>query len=280
MEEKTIYEVKKILTEINEMGFEIVSILKENNKSIENKANIGLISANELFANTKVFSYLLFESFWKLSKQIVENIENPLIQPWLRVYIEKSCDIFLYFEKSESEREQVVYKYWLCAIGFSKEENRTLNYDFFMNLLKDSTQKQKFLDLKTKGFPSKEFNKTWHELFSAITEDNLPKCIEKYFLNMHDKLLTKEQISNFWGDMSLYHHPNILTINSIEIEKMDKSHLYRCFALMVLCARSLIYFFTKEIIKMPEKDFTNEFIKKINNLTNELHRLRIPNDTE
>ena len=271
MTDELIQEVKKALNEICKRGFKIADILKKRNKEIEDRANSGLISINELFADTNIFYYSLFESFWKLFRQVSEDIENPLIQPWIRVFIEQSCDIFLYSEKNEDEKKQITYKYWLCALGFSKEKVRNLDYDFFMNLLKDSTQKQKFLDLKTKGFPSKEFNKTWHELFSAITEDNLPKRIEKYFLNMHDKFLTKEQISNFWGDMSLYHHPNILTINSLVIERGDKSHIFRCFSLMTLCARSLIHLFTKEIIKMPEEDFTEEFNKKINNLIEELH---------
>ncbi|MBS3094881.1 hypothetical protein J4474_04400, partial [Candidatus Pacearchaeota archaeon] len=85
-------EIKEILREIYEKGFEITSILKENNKVTLDKANAGEISVNELFADTNVFYYSLFESFWKLFKQVSENIENPLVQPWIRVFIEQSCD--------------------------------------------------------------------------------------------------------------------------------------------------------------------------------------------
>ncbi len=279
LSQEIIKEVKETLKEIYEKGFEIADILKEKNQPIEKKANLGLINVNELFADTDIFYHSLFESFWKLFKEVADNLDNSLVQPWIRVFIEQSCDIFLYSEKSKEKKEEITHKYWLCALGFSKEQVKNLNYDYFIDLLKDPKEKQKFLDLKRMGFPSSEFNKIWHEIFSAITEPNLPNCIEKYFLNMNNKRLTKKQISDFFGDMSLYHHPNILTINSLEKDIRNKSHIFRCFALMAICGRSLIYFFAREIIKMPEKDLDEDFIKKMNTQITELNKIRIKNDT-
>lgn len=261
-----INEIKKILKEIYERGFEITSVFKERNKIILEKANSGKISSNELFADTNIFYYSLFESFWKLFKQVSENIENPLIQPWVRVFIEQACDIFLYNEKSQGEKEQLNYLYWSCAIGFSKNITQDLNYDFFINLIKDANKKRKFLELKRDNFPSEFYNKTWHELFSAITKSNLPNSIEKCFFNLDDKNITKEKIANFFGDMSLYHHPNILTINNLTLEKKDKSHLFRCFVLMYLSSKSLIRFFANEVIKEPNRILSKDIgdrVKKI-----------------
>jgi hypothetical protein len=267
-------EIKEILKEIYERGFDITIILKEQNKTILDKANSGKITPNELFADTNVFYYSLFESYWKLFKQVSENIENPLLQPWVRVFIEQACDIFLYNEKSPDEKEQLTYLYWSCAIGFSKNVTKDLNYDFFINLIKDPDKKQKFLDLKKDNFPSEFYNKTWHELFSAINKSNLPNAIEKYFFNLEDKSLTKEQIANFFGDMSLYHHPNILTINSLTLEKEDKSHLFRCFALMYLSSKSLIRFFAKDIIQEPNKILSEDIENKVKNIIKSLKESR------
>ena len=267
-------EIKEILREIYEKGFEITSILKENNKVTLDKANAGEISVNELFADTNVFYYSLFESFWKLFKQVSENIENPLVQPWIRVFIEQSCDIFLYNEKTKEEKEQTTYLYWSCALGFSKNTTKNLDYNFFINLIKDADKKQKFLELKKDNFPSEFYSKTWHELFSAITKSNLPNNIEKYFFNLGGKTLTKEQISNFFGDMSLYHHPNILTINSLNLEKEDKSHLFRCFALMYLSSKSLIRFFANDVIKEPSKVLSKDVENRVNNLIKNLKESR------
>src|SRR3989344_6959082 len=144
MTDELIQEVKKALNEICKRGFKIADILKRRNKEIEDRANSGLISINELFADTNVFYYSLFESFWKLFKQVSENIENPLIQPWIRVFIEQSCDIFLYNEKSKEKKEQLTYLYLSCAIGFSKNATKDLDYNFFINLIKDTDKKQTF----------------------------------------------------------------------------------------------------------------------------------------
>lgn len=272
--EEKINEIKKVLGEICERGFEITGILKEKNKLILDKANSGKISPNKLFSDIDVFYYSLFESFWKLFKQVSENIENPLIQPWMRVFIEHSCDLFLYNQKTDEEKEQITYLYWSCALGFSKNTAKDLDYDFFINLIKDRTKKQKFLDLKKDNFPSEFYNRTWHELFPAITKCNLPSEIEKYFFNLDGKNLTKKQISDFFGDMSLYHHPNILTINSLNMEKGDRSHLFRCFALMYISSKNLIRFFANEIIKIPEKDMSKDFTSRANQLFKELKNLK------
>jgi len=265
-----INEIKEVLNKIYEKGFEITNVLKKNNKSILEKANSGKITPNELFADTDIFYYSLFESFWKLFKQVSEDIENPLIQPWVRVFIEQACDIFLYNEKSKEEKEQLTYLYWACAIGFSKNVTKYLNYDFFINLIKNQDKKQKFLDLKKDNFPSEFYNRIWHELFSAINKSNLPNTIEKYFFNLDDKNLTKEQIANFFGDMSLYHHPNIITINSLNMEKENKSHLFRCFALMYLSSKSLIRFFANEIIQEPDKILSEDIENKIKKIIKRL----------
>lgn len=269
-----IDEIKEVLNKIYKNGFEITNVLKEKNKSLLEKANSGKISPNELFADTDIFYYSLFESFWKLFKQVSENIENPLIQPWVRGFIEQACDIFLYNEKSKEEKEQLNYLYWSCAIGFSKNITKDLNYDFFINLIKNPDKKQRLLDLKKDNFPSEYYNKTWHELFSAITKSNLPNAIEKYFFNLDGKTLTKEQIANFFGDMSLYHHPNILTINSLTLEKEDQSHLFRCFALMYLSSKSLIRFFAKDIIQEPNKILSEDIENKVKDIIKSLKESR------
>jgi len=257
--DKTIYEIKETLNEIYKKGSEIRDILKEkhNHPSMKSK--------EEILIYPEIFYYSLFESFWKLFKIISDNIENPLIQPWIRVVIEQYSDIFWYSQKSETEKKEIACKYWLCALGFVGGTQGNLNYDGFLSFLGDANEKSKFSLLKSEGYLPKKIHKEWHNLFAPVNENSLPNFMEKYFLNLKGNSIKRSQLDRFYRDMSLYHHPNII-IDSLEREFNDKSHIFRCFTLMSVCAINLIKFSAEEIIKKPKINFPEDFYKKIDEL--------------
>lgn len=272
---QTIQEVKDALEEIYKKGFEIRDILKEkyNNPTIifSNFRTVNGIflprsyTDAKLSVNPDIFYFLLFENFWKLFKIISDNIENPLVQPWIRIIIEQSSDIFLYSEKKEIEKKEIACKYWLCVLGSLGGKQGNLDYDNFLDFLEDGDEKSKFTGLKKKGYPKKEFHRISHELFHSVSENNLPQSIEKYFLNLKGNFISKSQLCDLYRDMSLYHHPNII-MNKLGEEFDDKFHIFRCFTLISVCGISLIKSSTEEIIKEPERDLNEEFNKKINEL--------------
>lgn len=264
-EEITLKEVSETLREIYEKGFEIRDILKEKNNRSSKR------STEELLVDPDLFYYQLFESFWKLFKIVSDNIESPLIQPWIRIIIEQSSDIFFYSQKSEDKKKEIACKYWLCALGFVGGKQGNLNYDNFLNFLKNQKDKSKFIELKKKGYPIKKVHELWHELFPNINEDNLPSFIEKYFINLKENFINKSQLDLFYKDMSLYHHPNILITTNLEIELNNKSHIFRCFTLMSVYAISLIKFSAEEIIIKPEINLSEDFHKKVNELIRKLY---------
>lgn len=251
-------EIKEVLKEINEKGFEIRDILKEQHKSSFRRP------VEELLVDPDLFYYSLFESFWKLFRIINENIENPLVQPWIRVIVELSSDIFWYSKKSEIEKKEIACEYWLCAIGLVGGKQGSLNYETFLSILEDTNEKNKFLTLKNEGYPPDKIHKTWHKLFPTVNE-TLPSFMEEYFVNLNGNYIKRSQLNQLFRDMSLYHHPNII-MGDLEREFKDKSHIFRCFALISVCAMSLIKFSAKGIIKKPEINFSEEFDKKINEL--------------
>lgn len=261
---KEINEVKETLKEIYEKGFEIRNVLKEKYNYISLRSKTGIL------IDPGLFYYSLFESFWNLFKIVSENIENPLVQPWIRVIIEQSSDIFWYSQKNENEKKDIACIYWLCALGFVGGKQRDLNYDDFLDILDDPKKKTKFLELKKGGYPIKKIHNEWHHLFPSVSEDCLPSFMEKYFLNMGGNFIKKSQLDHFYRDMSLYHHPSIL-MNKLEEELSDRSHLFRCFALISFCGMSLIKFTTEEIIDNPTPDFIEELNKKINLLFKKLY---------
>ncbi len=265
MSENNLKEINETLKKIYEKGFEIRDILKEKHNHSSGRP------VEEVLIDPELFYYSLFESFWKLFESLSCNIENPLIQPWIRIIIEQSSDIFLYSKKSENEKKEIACKYWLCALGFVGGKQGNLNYDNFLNFLDNQKAKPKFIKLKENGYSIKEIHKLWHELFSPINENSLPSLIEEYFINLKGNFINKSQLDLFYRDMSLYHHPNILIINNLETELINKSHIFRCFTLMSACAISLIKFSVKEIIKKPEIDFSEDFYRKINELIKKLY---------
>jgi len=256
-----IQEVKEALSGIYEKGFEIRDILK-NKYNYQSGRPV-----EEILTDHDLFFYSLFESFWKLFKMVSNDIENCLVQPWIRVLLEQSYDIF-YLQGSENK--EVASKYWLCALGFVGGEQGNLNYDNFLNFLDDSKKKSKFFELKEKGYLAKDVHRLWHKLFPDMSEDNMPKFIEGAFINVKGNPIGKSQLDLFYRDMSLYHHPNIIMEN-LEREFKDKSHIFRCFSLISMCGMSVIKFLTNKVIKQPEKNFDEKFYRKVNELINKLH---------
>jgi len=109
-----------------------------------------------------------------------------------------------------------------------------------------------------------------HNLFPPISEDRLPEEIKQYFLNMNLNSIKKEQLDLFFRDMSLYHHPSIM-INNLEKEFKDKSHVFRCFALISLCGLSLIRFSIDKIQYTPKDISIKELNEKVNELIKKLY---------
>ncbi len=264
MSETDIQEIKEALKEIYEKGFDIRDILKEKYNYSSRR------SKEEILIDPDIFYYSLFESFWKLFKIIGDNIENPLIQPWIRVIIEQSSDIFWYYQKSEIEKKEIACKYWLCALGFVGGKQGNLNYDNFLYFLEDTNKKNKFLVLKKEGYPSIKIHREWHNLFPSVSESNLPDFIEKYYLTLKGNSIKKLQLEMFFRDMSLYHHPNLI-MSKLGKEFEDKSHMFRCFALLSICGMSLIRFSLEEVINIPEPKLIEELNNKINVLFKKLY---------
>jgi hypothetical protein len=260
MKTENIEETKQILKEIYEEGFNIRDFLKEKYNSFSKKPK------EEILTDPNLFYYSLFGDFWKLFKLISKNIENPLIQPWIRVIIEQSCDILWYYQ--QDEKREIVARYFLCILGLLGGKQGDLNYDSFLKLI--PKEKNKFEELKVKGYPIKEFHKLMHNLFPPISEDRLPEEIKEYFLNMNLNSIKKEQLDLFFRDMSLYHHPSIM-INNLEREFENKSHVFRCFALISLCGLSLIRFSIDKTQYVSKEGFIEELNKKVNELIKKLY---------
>ncbi len=265
-------EIRETLKEIYEKGFEIRNILKEKHNYPSKR------SKEEMLIDPEIFYYSLFESFWRLFKIISENIKNPLIQPWIRVIIEQASDIFWYYHKNEIEKKEISCKYWLCALGFVGGKQGNLNYDRFLDFLENKNEKNKFLTIKNEGYPPEKIHRIWHDLFPSINENSLPDFMEKYFVNLSGNSIKKFQLDRFYRDMSLYHHPNIV-MDNLEREFNDKSHIFRCFTLMLTCAISLIKFSMEETIKEKQEiNFSENFYKKVNELVKKLYKGRNKNE--
>jgi hypothetical protein len=260
MKQQTIKEAKETLKEIYEEGFRIRDIWKEKYNGTPSGKSI-----NEIMINPDLFQYSLFENFWKLFKIISDNIETPLVLPWIRLIIEQESDIFDYYSKKNDEKKkELACKYWLCVLGFLGGKEGNLDYSDFLELIQNRTDKQKFLELKEKGYPSKNFHIRWNDLFEPVSEDKIPDSIERYLLNMNGNPIKKIQVDRFYKDMSLYHHPNLTITPKVEKEFEDKSHLFRCFALISFFGISLIKFSTEEILKNPDEEFMKGINKKVN----------------
>jgi hypothetical protein len=255
-------ELEETLKEIYESGFEIRDILKEK----YNYPSINPVS--EILVNPNLFYFSLFESFWELFKIISSNIESPLVQPWIRVIIEQSSDIFWYSKEMDESKKEIACEYWLCALGFLGGKQGNLDYNDFLDILNNHKKKSKFLELKNNGYPKKEFHKIWHNLFPPINENRLPDIIEKYYLTLKGNSIKKLQLEMFFRDMSLYHHPNLI-MNNLEKEFKDKSHMFRCFALLSICGMSLIRCSIEKKFCKIEKKKIKELNKKINSLFQE-----------
>lgn len=263
--EGTTLEAKEILREIYEKGFEIRDILKEK----YNSSSINPVS--EILVNPNLFYFSLFESFWRLFKIISNNIENPLVQPWIRVLIEQSSDVLWYSNETDESKKEIACEYWLCALGFLGGKEGNLNYNDFLDILNNSKKKSKFLELKNNGYPKKEFHKIWHKLFPPINEDRLPDIIVRYYSTLKENPIKKLQLEMFFRDMSLYHHPSLI-MNELENEFKDKSHVFRCFALLYICGMSLIRFSIEKGICKKEK--IEELNEKVNNLFQKFGEIR------
>jgi hypothetical protein len=266
MKKESVEEVKLTLTAIYQDGFTIGDFLKEKYNSFSSRPK------EEILTDPDLFSYSLFGDFWRLFKLISENIENPLIQPWIRVIIEQSCDLIWYSQ--QNEKKELATKYFLCILGLLGGKQGDLNYDSFLKLI--ITGKNKFEELKNKGYPIKEAHKLMHNLFPPISEDRLPEEIKKYFLTMNLNSIKKEQLDLFFRDMSLYHHPSIM-INNLEREFENKSHIFRCFALISLCGLSLIRFSIDNLQYIPKDDSIEELNKKVNELIKKLYLIKNEN---
>jgi hypothetical protein len=263
MDDEIVQEVKEVLKEIYEVGFEITESLKKQYNLLSSRPT------EEILIGSELFSYSLFELFWRLFKRVSENIENPLTQTWIRIIIEQASD-FIWCSKNKNN--DVVCKYWLCCLGFVGGKQRNLEYDKFLELLQNPKTKFRFLKLKNDGYPVKKIHKEFHNLFPAISEDCLPSFIEKYFLNTRGNSINKKQLDMFYRNMSFYHHPSIL-MNKIDYEFEDKSHLFRCFTLISFCGMGLIKYSTEKLLKDSEDSFDN-LNKKISNLIKKLYDKR------
>ncbi len=267
--EKNLNEVKETLKEIYERGFEIRDILKEKYNKVSNK------SKEEILIDPELFQYSLFENFWRLFKIVSDNIETPLVLPWIRLIIEQASDIFDYHSrKNDEKKKELACKYWLCALGFLGGKEGDLEYPDFLEFLQNRMDKKKFSNLKEKGYPKRSFHIEWDNLFARVNESKIPEIIEKYFSNMKGNPIRKNQIDCFYKDMSLYHHPNLFITSKVEEELKDKSHLFRCFALISLFGIGLIKFSIEEILNNPEPKFIEELNKKINILIKKLYLKR------
>ena len=167
MENEIILELKGVLREIYLKGFEIQDLLKEKYRRplpLESASLSRRRIEAEIMINPDLFHLSLFDSFWKIFKSVSDYIENPLMQPWLRVIIEQTSDIFFYYELDESKKKEVACKYWLCTLGLLGGKNGNLDYDGFLELLDDPSARSEFSGLKSQGYPMEKFHKIQHFL--------------------------------------------------------------------------------------------------------------------
>jgi hypothetical protein len=247
---------QEVLNEIYRAGQKITNILKERNNKFSNRP------VEQILTEPDLFFYYLFEGFWKLFKTLSENIENPLVQPWVRVTIEQSADIVYYNHLRENEKKDLAIKYFLCSIGFVGGKMGNLDYQKFLDIMDESSGKNNFSKLKEDNYPHEKIHKIWHELFPNINENNLPEFIEKYFLTFKGNSIKKSQLDGFFRDMSLYHHPSI-ALNNLEKEFAEKSHLFRCFALISISGLSLIRFAEEELVNDQKLNLSEGLNNKI-----------------
>lgn len=276
-----IEEIKDLLQEISEKGIETVNILKEKHKTpttiYSNFRSINGIFLPRGYADAKMlikpdlFNILLFENFWHLFKIVKDNIENPLVQPWIRVIIEQFSDIFYYSQKSEIEKKEIACKYWLCALGFIGGKQGNLKYEDFLESLDNKRDKVEFLKIKEKGYPIEKIHQKWYKLFGLITnKETIPDIIENYLLNIKGNSIKKEQLIIFYRDMSLYHHPNIIIKETLQRDFNNKSHIFRCFTLISIFGLGMIKFSVEKTIK-KEKISLFDFYKRVGLLMKKLH---------
>lgn len=277
MENEIILELKDVLREIYLKGFEIQDLLKEKYGRplpLESTSLSRRTIEAEIMVKPDLFYFSLFDSFWKMFKSVSDCIENPLMQPWLRVIIEQTSDIFCYYELEEGKKKEVACKHWLCVLGLLGGRNGNLDYDELLELLDDPSVKSEFLDLKLQGYPMGKFHKIQHFIFPSVNEANLPESVYNRFKNSQGNPVAISNIERFCRDMSLYHHPTIIIPGQIEIELNDKSHLFRSFALMQMCGVSLIEFLTSEILEDPSKGLDKNFNQKLKEAFEKIAKLR------
>lgn len=277
MENEIIIELKDVLKEIYLKGFEIQNLLKEKYGSPLPPESISLSRRTieaEIMVKPDLFQFSLFDSFWRMFKSVSDCIENPLMQPWLRVIIEQTSDIFCYYEFDEDKKKEIACKHWLCVLGLLGGKNGNLDYDEFLKLLEDPSEKSKFLNLKLQGYPIKEFHRMQQSLFPSVNEANLPESVYNRFKNPQGNSVAISHIEGFCRDMSLYHHPTIIIPGQIEVELNDKSHLFRSFTLIQMCGLSLIEFLTSEILGDPSKRLGESFNQKQKEIFEKIAKLR------
>ena len=271
MNEEIIREMSEILEIIYSEGKTILENYKnENNSTFVSKGEIVL---EELFVKDSSFKIFQMESFWKLFRETKKNIENPIVQPWIRVIIEQASDIIWYLGKEENKRKIIACKYWLCTLGFLGGEYANMKYDKFLELLDNPDEKTNFSQLKEKGYPIKKIHKIWHNLFPAINEENMPQEIINYFLTIKGNSIDKSKIEMFFRDMSLYHHPNLI-MDQLERESEDKSHVFRCFALVSLSGLAIIKSYKEKNISETEEEFFQSLNNKMIEVYKKINEIR------
>jgi len=268
VDDETIQGAKDVLTEISREGFKIAELLKEKANSVKIPSSSKRME--ELMVHPEYFRFFLFDNFWSVFKNISENIENPLVLPWIRIIMEQSSDFLWYTGQNEIEKGEIACKYWLSTLGFLEGKFENLDYDNLLSLLKTPNARTKFLGLKNEGYPKKKAHMFLHRLFPPLNDD-LPDFVEKYYLNLNGNLIKKSNLSSFFKDMCFYHHPSLM-INQLEREFEDKSHIFRCFALLSICGICLIRFSIESGISSKKEEFIGELNKKISILFRGLHQ--------
>ena len=265
MSEGIIEEAKSVLEAISKEGFNSAEELKSNLKFSSTTPLL-----EEKLIEPNYFYFFLFESFWKLFKTLSENIENPLIQPWIRIVVEQSSDVIYYSSQSDEKKKAIACKYFLCTLGFLDGKQENLTYDNFLTFLNE-LEKKDFLKIKEENYPKRKIHQIWHKLFPSINEVEIPDFIEKYFLTIKENPIKKIQLEMFFRDMSLYHHPNLI-INKLDREFKDKSHIFRCFALLSISGMSLIRFSTEKLKDKTKQEFIINLNKQVNELIVKLYQ--------
>jgi hypothetical protein len=251
MNEKLIEEGKLVLEEIYKIGFDIATKLKERNKAFQYSE--GSKSLEEVSVDSNHFYFFMFDSYWQLFKIVSRNLENPLIQPWVRIVMEYTVDIFSYSQKSDEEKKKIATKYFLYNLGLLGGDYANLGYDKLLEFLGDSTEKSNFVELKKEGFPEYKILPKLHYVFDSPSKDKMPEFIEKHFLTFNGNPIKRKNLDVFLKEMSLYNHPSIV-LNGLEIEFMTRSHIFKCFALISLFGMALIRFsYDGEIDRLNNK---------------------------